>query len=53
MPADPELTLKPNIKKTLRKEMVVERFQCGKYEDDRFGGKGKVWSCSMNPDPNF
>ena len=49
VPADPELTLKPDMKKTLRKETVTERHHNGKYEVDRFSAKGKkAWSCCMN-----
>ena len=51
VPADPELTLKPNMKKTLRKETVITRHQTGKYELDRTSDKGKwAWSCCMNRD---
>ena len=49
VPADPELTLKPNMKKTLRKETVTMRHHNGKFEVDRFSAKGKkAWSCCMN-----
>ena len=49
VPEDCELTLKPNMKKTLRRETVTERHHNGKYELDRFSDKGKkAWSCCMN-----
>ena len=46
MPPDPELTLRPDMKKTLRRETVTERYCTGVYEADRFSKKGKkAWSC--------
>ena len=49
LPDDPELTLKPNMKKTIRHDMVTQRHHNGKYEIDRFSDKGKsAWSCCMN-----
>lgn len=49
VPADPELTLRPNMKRTLRKETITMRHHNGKYEVDRFSDKGKkTWSCCMN-----
>ena len=52
-PADPELTLRPDMKKTIRHETVVLRHHSGKYELDRFSDKGKyAWSCCMNRDEN-
>jgi len=49
VPADPELTLKPDMKKTIRRELVTNRHHNGKYELDRFSDKGKsAWSCCMN-----
>jgi len=49
VPADPELTLKPDMKKTIRRETVTHRHHNGKYELDRFSDKGKkAWSCCMN-----
>ena len=49
VPEDVELTLKPDMKKTLKKETVTERHHNGKYELDRFSNKGKkAWSCCMN-----
>ena len=49
VPEDPELTLRPNLKKTIRKETVTQRHHNGKYEVDRFSDKGKkAWSCCMN-----
>ena len=53
VPADPELTLKPDMKKTLRKETITTHEHSGKYEVDRFSNKGKkAWSCCMNRDEN-
>ena len=53
IPADPELTLRPDMKKTLRRETVITRVHSGKYEVDRFSKKGKkAWSCCMNRDEN-
>ena len=49
VPDDPELTLRPNMKKTIRHETITERHHNGKYEVDRFSDKGKkAWSCCMN-----
>lgn len=49
VPDDPELTLRPDLKKTIRKETVTQRHHNGKYEVDRFSDKGKkAWSCCMN-----
>ena len=49
VPPDPELTLRPDMKKTIRRELVTNRYHNGKYEVDRFSNKGKkAWSCCMN-----
>ena len=49
VPPDPELTLRPDMKKTIRRETVIQRYHNGKYELDRFSTKGKkAWSCCMN-----
>ena len=50
MPDDPELTLRPNMKKTLKKETITIRYHNGVYEVDRFSAKEgkKAWSCCMN-----
>ena len=49
VPKDPELTLRPDMKKTRRTETVTQRHHSGKYEVDRFSTKGKkAWSCCMN-----
>lgn len=49
VPEDVELTLRPDMKKTLKKQIVTERHHNGKYELDRFSDKGKkAWSCCMN-----
>ncbi len=49
VPPDPELTLRPDMKKTIRRETVIQRHHNGKYELDRFSDKGKkAWSCCMN-----
>ena len=46
VPNDPELTLRPDIKKTIREKKVKERYHNGKYEENKFDGKGKkAWSC--------
>ena len=53
VPADPELTLRPDMKKTIRRETVTHRVHTGKWELDRFSKKGKfAWSCCMNRDEN-
>lgn len=47
-PEDKELTLRPDLKKTIRRETVVERYHSGKYEVNKFSKKGKkAWSCCM------
>lgn len=49
VPDDPELTLRPNMKKTIRHDTITMRHHNGKYEVDRFSRKGKkAWSCCMN-----
>ena len=49
VPDDPELTLRPDMNKTLRKETETYQHQNGTYELDRFSVKGKkAWSCCMN-----
>ena len=49
VPDDPELTLRPNMKKTIRHETITIRVHTGVYEVDRFSAKGKkAWSCCMN-----
>jgi len=50
VPADPELTLRPDMTKTLKYQTVIERSHNGKYELDRFSKKEgkKAWSCCMN-----
>ena len=53
VPADPELTLRPNMKKTIRRQTVEIRVHTGKFELDRTSKKGKfAWSCCMNRDEN-
>ena len=53
VPDDPELTLRPDLKKTIRRETVTHRYHTGKYEVDRFSKNGKkAWSCCMNRDEN-
>jgi len=45
-PDDPELTLKPDMKKTLKSEKIKVREHNGKYEVQKFCDKGKeAWSC--------
>ena len=50
VPDDPELTLRPDVKKTLRKETVTYRHHNGSYQLDRTSTKvgKKAWSCCMN-----
>jgi len=46
---DPELTLKPDCKKTLKVVKVKERYHNGKYELRKFDDKGKkAWSCCQS-----
>ena len=45
-PDDPELTLKPNMQKTLKTVTVTKRSHNGKWEVSKFSKKGKeAWSC--------
>lgn len=51
MPDDPELTLKPDCKMTLREKKIKERYHDGRYEENKFDGKGKnkkAWSCCQS-----
>ena len=51
IPEDPQLTLKPNMTKTLKK--VTERIcsHNGKYEEQKFSVKKKMaWSCCQSKD---
>lgn len=49
VPDDPELTLKPDIKRTIRERKTKERYHNGKYEENKFDGKGKkAWSCCQS-----
>lgn len=50
-PYDPELTLKPNMKKTLINRKGVKYHHTGKFEMCKFEEE-EVWSCCMNADPN-
>ena len=53
VPKDPELTLRPDMKKTIRRETITTRHHTGVYEVDRFSKKGKkAWSCCMNKNEN-
>jgi hypothetical protein len=46
---DPELTLKPNMAKTLKVVKEKVRFHNGKYEVNKFDPKGKMaWSCCQS-----
>lgn len=46
VPDDPELTLKPDCKKTLRNVKTKVRYHNGKFEENKFDAKGKkAWSC--------
>ena len=46
VPDDPELTLKPNCSKTIKKTKTKVYYHNGKYEVNKFDPKGKMaWSC--------
>lgn len=46
---DPELTLKPDCKKTLKVVKEKIRYHTGKYEERKFDKKGKkAWSCCQS-----
>lgn len=46
---DPELTLKPDCKKTLKVNKEKQRYHNGKYEENKFDAKGKkAWSCCQS-----
>ncbi len=55
-PEDPELTLKPDMKKTLPNKKTKKYYHNGKWQDYKTTGKdGKEktkwsWSCCMNSD---
>ena len=52
-PEDTELTLKPNMKKTLKTEVTIERYHTGVWEVSKFSKKGKyAWSCCQSKDEN-
>lgn len=49
VPNDPELTLQPDCKKTIREKKTKERYHNGKYEENKFDSKGKkAWSCCQS-----
>lgn len=52
VPDDPELTLRPDMKKTLRNSKTMSRFHNGTYEQNKFemdqteeGEYNTAWSC--------
>lgn len=46
---DPELTLKPDMSKTLRVFKEKQRYHNGKYEENKWDSKGKkAWSCCQS-----
>mmetsp|Transcript_30122 Transcript_30122/g.22386 ORF Transcript_30122/g.22386 Transcript_30122/m.22386 type:complete len:115 (+) Transcript_30122:512-856(+) len=48
-PVDPELTLKPNMEKTIMKTAEKKYYHNGKWEVNRFDIKQReCWSCCMN-----
>jgi len=48
-PVDPELTLKPNMKKTLQQEWYKKYYHNGVWEKSRIDRKEReCWSCCMN-----
>lgn len=51
VPEDPELTMKPNMDKTLKPQKTKIYFHNGKYEVNKFDPKGKkAWSCCQAKD---
>ena len=48
--SDPELTLKPDCKKTLKSVKVKKWHHNGKYEPNKFDGGKMAWSCCMAKD---
>lgn len=48
-PDDPELTLKPNLSKTLQATKHKKYYHNGKWEQNKFDGE-ESWSCCMNSD---
>ena len=49
VPEDPELTLKPDCKRTIRSDKTKVRSHNGKYEENKFGKQGKkAWSCCQS-----
>ena len=49
VPADEELTLKPDMKRTLKKKIEVKRYCEGKFEVPKWDPKGKKrWSCCQS-----
>ena len=51
IPEDEELTLKPDISKTIRRDEKRVAYHNGKYEEQRFSEKKKMaWSCCQNKD---
>jgi hypothetical protein len=51
VPEDQELTLKPDMTKTLKRIQERVAYHNGKYEEQRFSEKKKLaWSCCQNKD---
>ena len=51
IPDDPELTLKPDMKRTIKQKVVKERYHNGKYEKSKFDPDGGfAWSCCQSSD---
>lgn len=48
--SDPELTLKPNCKRTLKSVKEKKWHHNGKYEKNKFDGGKMAWSCCMAKD---
>ena len=51
MPDDQELTLKPDMKRTLKKKIEIKRWHDGKFEVAKWDPKKKMrWSCCQSKD---
>lgn len=46
-PEDPELTLRPDMTRTLQNTKGRKYYHNGKWENNKFEGK-ECWSCCMN-----
>lgn len=47
-PVDPELTLRPDTTKTLKRTAERRYYHTGKWEKSRVDGQEECWSCCMN-----